>query len=128
MKRKLATLPLLAAVLTLAACASSTPPAAPAPAPAAATQSAPPSPTPPVYDNTTACTAFTAATTTGIPASADVPVGTSTVQWLATQETGATPALQAQLGKFIAAWGDTPPDTAAIRKAARRIRRICAGA
>ena len=51
----------------------------------------------------TACAAFTAATTTGIPASANVPVGTTTMQWLATQETGATPALLAQLGKFTAA-------------------------
>lgn len=125
MNRSLLAAPLLAAALTLAACSSATPPAAPAPA--AATESAPPSPAAPVYDNTTACAAFTDATTEGIPASADVPVGTTTMQWLATQEGDASPGLRGQLGRFIAAWQDTPPDQAGINAATRRVKRICAG-
>ena len=120
MNRSLATIPLLAAALTLTACASSTPPTGPAPA--AATESAPPSPAAPVYDNTTACAAFQEATTTGVPA-ADA--GEDTMTWLASHTGGASPALQGQIGDFIAAWQDTPPDLAAIGQATRRIKRIC---
>lgn len=134
MKRALALIP-LAAALALTACSSAVPASQTllAPPSAAATRQPPPSPAAgvpgiPVYGNMTACAAFTAATTTGIPASANVPVGTTTMQWLATQETGATPALLAQLGKFTAAWGDSPPDVAAIDRATRRIGRICTGA
>ena len=125
MKRSLATIPLLAAALTLAACSSATPPAAPAPA--AATESAPPSPAAPVYDNTTACAAFTDATTEGIPASADVPVGTTTMQWLQSQVGDAEPRLGVYISEFTLAWAVTPPDTAEIAKLTRKIERICAG-
>jgi hypothetical protein len=134
MNRALTAIP-LAAVLALAACSSAVPASQTllAPPSALATKQPPPSPAAgvpgiPVYDNTQACAAFTAATTTGIPASVNVPVGTTTMQWLATQETGATPALLTQLGKFTAAWGDDPPDVAAINRAARKIGRICTGA
>lgn len=122
MNRSLATIPLLAAALTLTACSSATSPAAPAPA--AATGSAPPSPAAPVYDNTAACAAFTQATTTGVPA-ADA--GEDTLTWLQSQTGGASPALQGQVGAFVAAWQDAPPDQAAINAAARAIRATCAG-
>jgi cytochrome c553 len=122
MKRAL-TVTLAAAALTLAACSPSVPVSAPA-APAAATQSAPPSPAAPVYDNTTTCAAFHEATTTGVPA-ADA--GEDTMTWLQSQTGDASPALQGQIGAFVAAWQDTPPDQAAIGQATRRIRRICAG-
>jgi hypothetical protein len=122
MKRALAVI-LLAAALTLAACSSAASVAAPA-APAAATQSAPPSPAAPVYDNTTACAAFHEATTTGVPA-ADA--GEDTLTWLQSQAGGASPALRGQIGAFVAAWQDTPPDQAAINQATRRIKQLCAG-
>ena len=125
MKRSLATIPLLAAALALAACSSATPPTAPAPA--AATESAPPSPAAPAYDNTTACAAFTDATTEGIPASADVPVGTTTMQWLQSQVDDAEPRLGVYISEFTLAWAVTPPDTAEIAKLTRKIERICAG-
>lgn len=48
--------------------------------------------------------------------------------WLQSETGNAAPALQAQLGAFTAAWQDTPPDTAAIGRATRKIERICAGA
>lgn len=128
MNRSLVTILPLAAVLALAACSSSTPVSTPSVAPATATPSAPPSPAAPVYDNTQACTAFTDATTTGIPASADVPAGTTTMQWLATQEGDAQPWLKVYISEFTLAWAVTPPDTAMINKLTRKIDRICAGA
>jgi hypothetical protein len=127
MNRNLVTVPVLAAALALAACSASTP--APAPSPSPAALSPPPAaPAAPAYDNTQACTAFHDATTIGIPASANVPVGTDTMTWLASQTGDAAPALAAQIGDFVNAWQDTPPDTAGINAAARKIRRICAAA
>ena len=48
--------------------------------------------------------------------------------WLQSQTGGASPALQGQVGAFVAAWQDAPPDQAAINAATRRIGRICAAA
>ena len=123
MKRALALIP-LAAALALTACSSAVPASQTllAPASATGTESAPPSPAAPVYDNTTACTAFTEATTTGVPG-ADA--GEDTMTWLQSQAGGASPALQGQIGDFIAAWQDTPPDLAAIGQATGQIKRIC---
>jgi hypothetical protein len=78
-----------------------------------------------LWNNTQACTAFHDATTIGIPASADVPVGTDTMTWLKSQIWVASPTLEAQLLAYIAAWGQDPPDTVAIDRMTRRITRIC---
>jgi len=115
MNRALVTIPLLAAALTLAACSSSTPVPRHSPTPA--------QPTPAAYGNTTACAAFRQATTTGVPA-ADA--GEDTMTWLQSQEGGASPALQAQIGDFVTAWQDTPPDTAGINQATKAIEGMCA--
>ena len=48
--------------------------------------------------------------------------------WLQSQTGDASPALQGQIGDFIAAWQDTPPDQAGINAATKRVKRICAGA
>jgi hypothetical protein len=116
---KIALAPLiLAASATLAACGGSP---SPAPSPSHASL---PSPAALVYDNSQACAAFREATTTGVPA-ADA--GEDTQTWLASQESGATPALLAQFQDFAAAWAATPPDVGAINQATRKIGQICAG-
>jgi hypothetical protein len=46
--------------------------------------------------------------------------------WLQSQEGGASPALQAQIGDFVTAWQDTPPDTAGINQAAKAVEGMCA--
>jgi hypothetical protein len=50
------------------------------------------------------------------------------MQWLQSQDSGAAPALQTQIGDFVTAWQDTPPDQAGIDQATAAIDRICAGA
>jgi len=87
---------------------------------------APPSTTAPVYSDAQACQAFHDAITTGIPASVDatLPIGTTTLEWLQSQDGNADPTLQGLINNFVNAWNN-PADTTAINQAQAAVTKWC---
>jgi hypothetical protein len=119
---------LLGAVLVVAACSSGGHPASSpshSAAPVPASSSAAPvasSEAPVAYDNSQACQAFHAATTTGIPDAENT--GQTTLSWLQDQTGDADPQLQTLIDDFVSAWDD-PTNTDAIDKAQAAVTRYC---
>ena len=109
-----------AAALVLAACGSPVSSSPPALSP-----SVTPSPVPAVsntsYADTTACGAFTEATTGGAPA------GQDPLAWLQSQAAGASPLLAAAVSEYVLAREVDPgKHPGEIRRLAGKIARMCA--
>lgn len=84
-------------------------------------QTAPAASAAPVYSDAHTCWAFHQATTKGVPAGVQM----DTLAWLASQTSGAEPALLAELQRFYGAWNAPVPDPGKINRISRAIQHLC---